>query len=298
MSLGNAFTRLQREIGIKRCIIIDGNVDDVYFEKNRIVTLQTKLTAILKGLNYQNVVFWDRIHGASGNTEHLNLIDETELEGDVYNDEEDDTEETVPEVTLDDPTQMFHVILRNLNRPNQKYAFMLNWANYLFNGSASLSDEERKLLTLLGKAINEQTPKYYFSSSDEVNESVIIIANKLSMLPLSLYQGNPEVSTVNLSKPDRLERQKMLEKLQDSFNVTLKANETLTSAEHFQQYVDMLDDFSNRKMIQLAKLSMKEAKMPFDKLFLLFKYGEKENPWEQLDYQALKNIIRTCCRSE
>lgn len=294
MSLGNAFTRLQREIGIKRCIIIDGNVDDVYFEKNRIVTLQTKLTAILQELNYQNVVFWDRIHGASGNTEYLNLIDETELEGDVYDDEEDDAEEVTPEITLDDPTQMFHVILRNLSRPNQKYAFVLNWASYLFNGSASLSDEERKQLTLLGKAINEQTPKYYFAGSDEVNESVvIIIANKLSMLPLSLYQGNPEVSTVNLSKPDRLERQKMLEKLQDSFNVTLKANETLTSAEHFQQYVDMLDDFSNREMIQLAKLSMKEAKMTFDKLFLLFKYGEKENPWEQLDYQALKNIEKT-----
>ena len=30
--------------------------------------------------------------------------------------------------------------------------------------------------------------------------------------------------------------------------------------------------------------------MTFDKLFYLFKYGEKENPWEKLDYNEVKNI--------
>ena len=36
MALDNAFNRLKREIGIKRCIIIDGNVGDVYLnEKGR-----------------------------------------------------------------------------------------------------------------------------------------------------------------------------------------------------------------------------------------------------------------------
>ena len=277
MALETAFTRLQREIGIKRCVIIDGNVDDVYFEKNRIVTLESKLAVILKNLGYEDTVFWDRIYGAKGAMEQLSLVDEANLEGDAYDDEEDDTSGEPTEISLNDPTQMFNVILRNLNRPNHKYAFVLNWANYLFSSSGTLSEEERKQMTLLGKAINEQTPKYYFSSREEVNESVVIIITaKLSMLPISLYQGNPEVSVVNLSKPDRLERQAMLEKLQDSFNVTLKPGETLPKAENFQQYVDMLDDFSNREIIQLAKLSMKEQKMSFDKLFLLFKYGEKE----------------------
>ena len=30
--------------------------------------------------------------------------------------------------------------------------------------------------------------------------------------------------------------------------------------------------------------------MPFEQLYLLFKYGEKDNPWEKLDYKSVKNI--------
>ena len=54
----------------------------------------------------------------------------------------------------------------------------------------------------------------------------------------------------------------------------------------------MLDDFTNREIIQMARLSRKEPRMPFEQLYLLFKYGEKDNPWEKLDYKAVKNIKR------
>ena len=37
-------------------------------------------------------------------------------------------------------------------------------------------------------------------------------------------------------------------------------------------------------------MSRKEDKMSFDKLFYLFKYGEKENPWEKLEQARVKNI--------
>lgn len=52
----------------------------------------------------------------------------------------------------------------------------------------------------------------------------------------------------------------------------------------------MLEDFTNREIIQLSRLSRKEEKTTFDKLFYLFKYGEKENPWEKLEYERIKNI--------
>lgn len=35
MALTTAFNRLKREIGIKRCIIIDGNVGDVYLNEKK-----------------------------------------------------------------------------------------------------------------------------------------------------------------------------------------------------------------------------------------------------------------------
>ena len=52
----------------------------------------------------------------------------------------------------------------------------------------------------------------------------------------------------------------------------------------------MMDDFTNREIVQMARLSRKEGKMPFEQLYLLFKYGEKDNPWEKLDYKAVKDI--------
>ena len=51
MALDTGFNRIKREIGIKRCIIIDGNVGDVYLDsKNRIVDLKTYLTSLLQDI--------------------------------------------------------------------------------------------------------------------------------------------------------------------------------------------------------------------------------------------------------
>ena len=109
-------------------------------------------------------------------------------------------------------------------------------------------------------------------------------------MPISFYQGNPEVEIVTLQKPDREERKAIVEKIEDSFNVKLpNGTSSLLDVEN-SQYIDMLEDFTNREIIQLSRLSRKEEKTTFDKLFYLFKYGEKENPWEKLEYERVKNI--------
>ena len=125
----------------------------------------------------------------------------------------------------------------------------------------------------------------------DCNESVVImILNKTSGMPISFYQGNPEVEIVTLQKPDREESKAIVEKIEDSFNVKLpNGTSSLLDVEN-SQYIDMLEDFTNREIIQLSRLSRKEEKTTFDKLFYLFKYGEKENPWEKLEYERVKNI--------
>ena len=84
----------------------------------------------------------------------------------------------------------------------------------------------------------------------------------------------------------------MLEKVESGFDVKMKPGETLMTSDKKNEFVDMLDDFTNREIIQMARLSRKEPRMPFEQLYLLFKYGEKDNPWEKLDYKAVKNIKR------
>lgn len=295
MALTTTFNRLRREIGIKRCVIVEGNVGDVYLnEKKQIVDLKQYLMDMLKAMNYDDVLYWDRIDGVDGDISRLSVIDEVEVEGDAYSFDDEDDEPTKKEEEktgsglFKEPAEIFNIIFKNLKKPNRKTAFVLNWADYLFTTGGQLPPDERELITLLGKAIKDKKVDYL---SAEVNEStIVLITSKLAMFPISFYQGNPEVSCLTLSKPDRAEREKMMEKIESGFEVKLKPGETLMTCDKKNEYVDMLDDFTNREIIQLARLSRKEGKMPFEQLYLLFKYGEKDNPWEKLDYNAVKKI--------
>ena len=298
MALSTTFNRLKREIGIKRCLIIDGNVGDVYLnDKKQIVDLKQYLMDMLKGMEYDDVLYWDRIDGVDGDVSKLSVIDEVEVEGDAYSFDDDEDEAVSPaeeEKTgsglFKEPSEIFNIIFKNLKKPNRKTAFVLNWADYLFSAGGQLPPDERELLTLLGKAIKDKKVEYL---STEVNEStIILITSKLAMFPISFYQGNPEVSCLTLSRPDREEREAMLEKIESGFEVKLKPGETLLTSDKKNEYIDMMDDFTNREMIQMARLSRKEGRMPFEQLYLLFKYGEKDNPWEKLDYKAVKDIKR------
>ena len=297
MSQNTAFNRIKREIGIKKCIILDGDVGDVYLnQKKQIVDLKQYLMDMLKDLDYDDILYWDRVDGLDGDVSRLDLLEEVEIEGEEYA-FEDESQETVERKDaktgsglFKEPAEIFNIVYKNLKKPNHKIAFVLNWADYLFTAGGQLPPDERELLILLGKAIKDKKVEYL---SAEVNEScVILITNKLSMFPLSFYQGNPEVACLTLPRPDREERERMLEKVESGFDVKMKPGETLMTSDKKNEFVDMLDDFTNREIIQMARLSRKEPRMPFEQLYLLFKYGEKDNPWEKLDYKAVKNIKR------
>lgn len=290
MSIQTSFNRIKRETGIKRAIIVEGNVGDVFLnDKKKIVTLKEYLMEMLTDMQYEDVIYWDRVDGVDGDLTKLDLVDEVEVKGDTYDFEDDEKEnQKTGSGLFKKPAEIFNLVFKNMINPKRKVAFILNWADYLFGGSNQLMEDEREHLTLLGKAIKDRKVDYL---SEDTNGSVVIlVANKLSMFPLSFYQANPEVSTITLQKPDRIEREEMLSKIELAFDVKLKPGETLLTSDKKSEYVDMLDDFTNREIIQLSKLSRKEGKMTFNKLYYLFKYGEKDNPWEKLDYNDVKNV--------
>jgi DNA polymerase III delta prime subunit len=289
MSLQNSFNKIRRNAGIKKCVMIDGNVGDVYLDdKNKIVTLREFLEAMFKDMDYQDIVYWDRVEGATGAIDKLTLTDEVEVEGDAYDlgDEEEGTPRA-QQGLFKSPAEILNVVYKNVIDKKKKVAFIINWSEYLFSANG-LSEDERQNITLLGKALKDRKIDYL---SSDCNESVVvIILNKASGLPLSFYQGNPEVDIVTLQKPDREERKQMVQKIEDSFEVRLKSGTSSLLDNENIDCIDMMEDFTNREIIQLSRMSRKEDKMSFDKLFYLFKYGEKENPWEKLEQARVKNI--------
>lgn len=291
MSLQNSFNKIKRSAGIKKCVMIDGNVGDVYLdEKNKIVTLREFLEAMFKDMDYQDIVYWDRVEGATGAVDKLTLTDEVKVEGDSYDlddEEEKDINPKTQQGLFKSPAEILNIVYKNVIDKKRKVAFIINWSEYLFSTNG-LSDDERQNITLLGKALKDRKVDYLNS---DCNESVVvIILNKASGMPLSFYQGNPEVEIVTLQKPDREERKQIIQKIEDSFEVKLKTGTTSLLDPENIECIDMLEDFTNREIIQLSRMSRKEDKMTFDKLFYLFKYGEKENPWEKLEQSRVKNI--------
>ncbi len=291
MALEIGFKRIKREVGIKRCVIIDGNVGDVYLDdKNQIIDLKKYLTEMLEDLKYDDIVYWDRVSGIEGDISSLKITEEKEVEGEEYSldDEDENQNTTISNGNFKEPSEIFNLVFKNLTNKNRKTVFILNWSDYLFSNGGQHDNKERQNLTLLGKSIKDKKVNYL---STDVNEStIILITNKLSNFPLSFYQANPEVSTITLSKPDRLERRRLLEKIEAGFELKFNPGETLLNSSRTNEYIDVLEDFTNREIIQMAKLSRKEEKLSFDKLYLLFKYGEKDNPWEKLAYEDVKNI--------
>ena len=292
MAINNSFARLKREIGIKRCVIIDGNIGDVYLdEKGNIVDLTAYLRHILKELDYDNIVCWDMADGTGDNTGVSDIVDRTAPEGEQYfSDEEYDSIISENDYTeTNDIKDILSIVMKSLLNRDKRAAFILNWADYMFSGSQTVSDQaEREALVILGKAIRERLPSY---TSADINEStVIMITNRLSMIPAAFYRGNPEVSVVTLPKPDREEREAMMAKLGSCFEVKTENGKPLMEYNKINEYIDMLGDLTNREMIQLARLSRKEERMSLDKLYLLFRYGEKDNPWEKLAYSEVARI--------
>ena len=147
MSLENSFNKIKRSAGIKKCVLIDGNVGDVYLdENNKIVTLREYLEQILKDMEYQDIVYWDRVEGATGAIDKLQVIDEVEVEGDNYDFDDEETPKS-QQGLFKAPSEILNVVYKNVINKKMKVAFILNWSEYLFS-TTGLSEDERQNITL------------------------------------------------------------------------------------------------------------------------------------------------------
>lgn len=285
MSIENALNKIRREAGIKRCLVVEGNVSDVYLRDRKIIGIGDCLTAVLKDAGYSDIVYWDRASGIQGETGTLRLTDEEpEQRGDVYDISDLNLPETNVTGSCKDFGDMLAVIHRTMSDQSLKTAFILNWSDYLFS-AGQLDPSDRANLTLLGKSIKDSVPRF---TTEDRGSTILLVTSKSSMIPISLYSGNPESSLVTITKPDSEERSDLMKRISPAFNI--RGEPEFRDSSRFQDYVDMLNDFTNREIIQLARMSRTEPTTTFEKLFYLFLYGEKENPWEKMNPDKVRSL--------
>jgi len=296
MSVKSNLDKLKNQIGIKRCVILEGNVNDIYQTNSGYVGLKDRLFGLLREKGFNDIFMWDRIDGLSGgNLKNLTLTVETQQkskEGEAYdfgqevikNANEEKNGSTGQFPTL---AEFFTIVRRNmLVASSKKVAFIADFSDYLFSNEQTLSEEERVNLISLSKAFRDK--KFDQSEIIDFDTAIIFITNSVGKLPTSFYLHNPDVTTITLTKPNREEREKFILTNKNFFKITEDLN---TDILKLQDIYDTMEGWTLKEVYQLIKFSNNiSERLPFEKLLNSYQYGDKVSPWEEMNYEKLATI--------
>lgn len=299
---------LRRESGIRKAILLYGDIFDVYsspIKPHTYEPIQSVICSALSDRGFSDIILWDSFEGVKNITpERWDELQKDMLEsamganagskdtqsydmGDTdLNESANANSGTVPP-NIDDFLSVVHFYLTN--KTEKRVAFVLDWSQYLFTANASLSEEDRKRLLMLSKSING-APLAFGSRDDMKNPCnlLVLITSKLGCIPSIFYQGNVCVKEIAVPGPSRTERETFLDAENSKWN--LSENPMFTKSK-FADFVDATEGFSIRDLIQLARLSQQSSdSLTAEKLINLYRYGEEKSHWEDLSKEKLSKI--------
>ncbi|ASP28665.1 AAA family ATPase [Spiroplasma corruscae] len=286
MSTQKQLTQLKNLVGIKKAIILEGNVDDIFEFDNSYISIQECIFKIFDAKNLSDKYIYDQNIGIKGKKlQSLLMSNESSGNGVVDDYQElfgESGEKNEDELHLKKPTDFFNILCKNLNREDEKkIGFIIDYSDFVFSDQ-TLEVDDRKALTEFSKSLKETNFK--LSKVDELSSCVIFITKKINQLPPSLYLDNPEISIITLPKPSRDERKRFLTIVKSLIRVTDISTE-------FENIIDATEGWTIIELSHFVKFSCNfEVSLEFNKLFNIYSFGEKTSPWEELSYEKMLNI--------
>ena len=293
-----------RECGIRRGIILHGNVVDVVSDPSapdRWRSVPDAVDAMLKQRGYRHVVRWDRVGGVSGvdsRTWRELAAAATQPAASAAGDEYDmgalppASQPRQDSPTLEVTPQDFLAVVSRLMKQTgpDRVAFVLDWSHLLFGPANSLSEAERGWLLLMGKATRDAHISLNPADVDRPQTLMVFLCQGLSVLPPSLYLNNPLFKEINLPLPSRTVREAAVLQLSSVLSVEPPV---LPKSRVLADIVDSLEGLTLRDIHNLAKLSRQLPKMSAESLVSMYRYGERHSPWEQLNRDKLGKAVET-----
>lgn len=212
---------LRRESGIRRAIILHGEILDVYPSPRNnqdYVPIQPIVCTTLRSKGFSDIILWDTFEGVKNiRPERWEELRKGMLSippkdktadpkakpydmGDVALDEPQQSAQGSAPPNIDDFLPIVHFYLTH--QPQSRIAFILDWSQYLFASNASLSEDDRKRLLMLSKSINNAPLS--FKNLDEMKSPdnlLILITSKLETIPSVFYQGSACVKDIIVTGP-------------------------------------------------------------------------------------------------
>ncbi len=300
---------LSRQAGIRRALIVHGNVRDVCFSSEA-RDYRPVIDVVLETLSkrgFDPVVLWDRAHGIQNVDEKtredleratVEACGSAEPAGEAYDvGGPAQTPARRAPAQAPNPEDFFAIIHRYLTRPDRRrIAFVVDWSGYLFATGPALSEAERQWLLVLSKALRAAPTLLDAESLDKPSNLVVLVCGKLGDIPASVHQGNPAVHDVVIPMPARAEREAFIDRTRTLWRLRkpLAPRDAQSS-----ELADALEGFHLRDLQQLVKLSQQVSGDPLtpEKLINLYRFGEKISPWEELGRDRLAGLEESLKRS-
>jgi hypothetical protein len=282
---------LKLQMKFKTTFILEGEILDKqpYFEKNTMLLLPISnyLEMFLRNKGYRTIVFFDHVRGFyDGGNNSITRFNK------IYKKAKKLSEETEISLNHDgnreskflELTDMVRFVMRNQDEP---VAIIINHASRFIASINSLSESDLYLFSELFLATQEFNNPESVDGNGRLNNLMFLNVDKINDLPTWLYLNNPFVKTLFLPRPSKYIREEYLsmyiEELYgyDSF-LKLPEDEKVKAR---RKFVDLTEGLLSVDLDTIRGL-MKEEKislLKIDKAISLFKYGLKENPWNDDD---------------
>jgi len=288
-----------REAGFRRCLILYGNVRDLWTsDDGRHLRLAQYLSGILEA-QFSIRGTWDGVDGLTfpdfaqltAFNDQLQLAAGIVTDGDDYDTDESDapaaasTSKTgcvqAPASYLD--ASIAFPAMRQLltSTSSTRSMFIIDWSEHLLTTANQQDVDERSQLMNLAKAISEQPMSQMSSNAfNSATGVLVIIAPTLSALPPKFYNYDSRVKLISIPTPHLESRRIALRKMQPDF--ILKSQGEDTDAIEF--LAEMTDGMTMVDLRNMAALSRQQGiSLGVNALVNLYRFGEKESPWSQLD---------------
>ncbi len=296
MKLAKWHTELNRFLDIKTTFLIEGNILDLsaYPTKTEegsirwdMVMLDNYLYKYLTENGYHDVVFYNHIDGFYNdfNPSYLETFVNQYKAGII------DTNTGTCKVPMCQAAAIIRQALSSKTAPN---AVVLMLASRYVISADNISELERDFYTQILCASLKKTQ---VRINDGIKNNILfLICDKVNDVPAWFYLENPMVKTLTIQEPDKTTRRMFID-TQLSFFPMLEGHTEKEIASYKETFVELTDGFKNLELNALKLLCKKEnyALENIKDAINLYKYGIRDNPWNDIPRDKLENaeeIIR------
>lgn len=292
------FKRFQ---ALKSQFFLYGNVYDCYYfpvnyhqaESNsdlkwaRFNDIRYLLNLYLKNEGYEIIVYYDMIDGLTVESINPEISEKNLLQQLGDNDPKvksyfgskkiDSIEKNV-----NDTLSLFRFLVSNNQRLS---AGIINHASRFSSNPNSLSEEERRYFLKLLKSAQDAR---VFQDKNGMRNILIFICDKLNDIPSWILLDNPLTKGIEVLKPNKEERNRFFQVQSGRF---YQEGEPIDEQKVSSIFADITDGLANQELENLVTIS-KQEKIHVNnirQIIDLFKYGTRENFWEDLEKAKIDN---------